>query len=491
MTSNNICKGLKFSDCELAIVRMAVDKAGEKIGRRIVNSEDIKKIIKTVEDFIQQKSLICYGGTAINNILPQSEQFYNKDVELPDYDFFSPNALDDAKELADVYFKQGFTDVEAKSGQHHGTYKVYVNFIPVADITHLAKEIYAAIKKESIQVAGIRYAPPNFLRMSMYLELSRPVGDTSRWEKVLKRLILLNDHYPLDAKNCDNISFQRGMEHADKSEEIYNNVKNTFINQGVVFFGGFAMSMYSQYMPKKNKSKVSKLADFDVQSNDPETTAEIVKERLLDIGIKNVKISKRLPVGEIVPLHYEIQVGKDTIAFVYKPIGCHSYNVINIQKQKVKIATIDTMLSFYLAFLYTDRPYYNMFIDRILCMSQFLFEVQQKNRLSQKGLLKRFSITCYGHQESLEEMRAEKAAKYKELKQTKNPQEFNEWFLNYTPSAGENLIIKSQVTKIQKGNPIKKGRKTKKTKFNHATKTKKNMLKLIYGRNIKNKSPKM
>ena len=171
MTSNNICKGLKFSDCELAIVRMAVDKAGEKIGRRVVNSEDIKKIIKTVEDFIQRKSLVCYGGTAINNILPQSEQFYNKDVELPDYDFFSPNALDDAKELADVYFKQGFTDVEAKSGQHHGTYKVYVNFIPVADITYLAKEIYAAIKKESIQVAGIRYAPPNFLRMSMYLEL--------------------------------------------------------------------------------------------------------------------------------------------------------------------------------------------------------------------------------------------------------------------------------------------------------------------------------
>lgn len=493
MTYNNVCKGLKFSDCELAIVRMAVDKAGEKIGRRVVNSEDIKKIIKTVEDFIQRKSLICYGGTAINNILPQSEQFYNKDVELPDYDFFSYNALDDAKELADIYFKQGFTDVEAKSGQHHGTYKVYVNFIPVADITYLAKEIYAAIKKESIQVAGIRYAPPNFLRMSMYLELSRPVGDTSRWEKVLKRLILLNKHYPLEAKNCDNISFQRGMENADKSEEIYNNVKNTFINQGVVFFGGFAMSMYSQYMPKKNKSKVSKLADFDVLSNDPETTSEIVKERLTDIGIKNVKITKRLPVGEIVPLHYEIKVGNDTIALVYKPIGCHSYNVIDIQKQKVKIATIDTMLSFYLAFLYTDRPYYNMFIDRILCMSQFLFDVQQKNRLSQKGLLKRFSITCYGHQETLEEMRAAKAAKYKELKQTKNSDEFNEWFLNYTPT---NANGKIEVEKANQPNETpktikkKKPLKTKKNKFNRNTKTKKNMLKLIYGRNLKNKSTK-
>ncbi len=38
-------------------------------------------------------------------------------------------------------------------------------------------------------VNGIRYAPPNFLRMNMYLELSRPAGDVSRWEKVFKRRV--------------------------------------------------------------------------------------------------------------------------------------------------------------------------------------------------------------------------------------------------------------------------------------------------------------
>ena len=91
------------------------------------------------------------------------------------------------------------------------------------------------------------------------------------------------------------------------------------------------------------------------------------------------------------------------------------------------------MLSFYLAFLYADRPYYNEYLERILCMSKFLFEVQQKNRLKQKGLLKRFSIICYGHQESVEEIRASKAAKYKELKEKGNKEELNEWFLNYKP----------------------------------------------------------
>ena len=470
MKSKNVCKDLTFDDCELAILRMAVDKAEEKIAKRVVNSEDIKNIIKIVEDFIKQKNLICYGGTAINNILPTEDQFYNKELEVPDYDFFTVNALDDAKELADIYYKKGFTDVEAKAGQHHGTYKVFVNYIPVADITLLPKPIYNALKKDSIRVGGILYTPPNYLRMSMYLELSRPAGDTTRWEKVMKRLSLLNKHYPITNINCNDVEFQRDMENKTEEDAIYDNVRNTLVNQGVVFFGGYAISLYSQYMPKNLQHKLERIADFDVLSNDPETTAQIVKERLKDINIRNAKIIKREPVGEVIPEHYEVKIGKDTIVIIYKPIACHSYNILNIKGQKVKIATIDTMLSFYLAFLYADRPYYNQFLERILCMSKFLFDVQQKNRLEQKGLLKRFSITCYGHQESVEEIRAFKATKYRELKQKGNKEEFQEWFLNYKPDDIKNK-------KIEKSKKSKKIDKKRKRKVG----TKKNKGLAIYG----------
>jgi hypothetical protein len=200
-----VCKNLSFSDCELTILRMAVDKAGEKMGKRSVNSPDVQNIINIVEDFIKRKNLICYGGTAINNILPEEDQFYNKDVEIPDYDFFSYDALNDAKELSDIYYQKGFMDVEAKSGQHHGTYKVFVNYIAVADITYLPKGIFNVLKKDALRVGGVLYAPPNFLRMSMYLELSRPAGDITRWEKVLKRLLLLNKNYKITDVNCNDI----------------------------------------------------------------------------------------------------------------------------------------------------------------------------------------------------------------------------------------------------------------------------------------------
>jgi hypothetical protein len=272
------------------------------------------------------------------------------------------------------------------------------------------------------------------------------------------------------------------MEDKTNEDEIYENVKNTLVNQGVVFFGGYAISLYSQYMPKNLQKKLEKVADFDVISHDPKTTSEIVVERLKDVGINKAKILNHKPIGEIIPEHYEVRIENDTVAFIYKPIACHSYNILKIHGQKVKIATIDTMLSFYLSFLYTNRDYYNEFSERILCMSKFLFDVQQKNRLQQKGLLKRFSIICYGHQESIEEMRAQKAKKFKELQAKKGTRDYEEWFLNYKPETAkgktkdvdvnnvknkEKKTVKNKTRKHQANTKNKsKSKKSRKTKFN-------------------------
>jgi len=432
--NTSICDdNMTYEECELAILRQAVDETEIIKGEKNVSNEDIKKILKIVEEFIIRKKLICYGGTAVNNILPKSDQFYNRDIEIPDYDFFSENALEDAKELADIYFNSGYTDVEAKSGVHMGTFKVFVNFIPIADITYLVKPLFHAIKKEAIKIAGIYYAPPNYLRMAMYLELSRPQGDVSRWEKVLKRLNLLNKNYPIKPNNCQDVDFQRGLEsNTNESEKLYITLRDTFIDLSVIFFGGYATTLYSKYMPKEQQRLLENIPDFDVLSEEPEKTALIIKETLIREKIKFVKIIKHDPIGEIVPECLEIRVGKETVALIYKPIACHSYNKINVNEKEINVATIDTILTFYLAFLYTDMHYYDK--DRLLCMAKFLFEVEHKNRLEQRGLLKRFTIDCYGKQETLEEMRSEKAEKFKELKNKRNTREFQMWFLKYVPA---------------------------------------------------------
>jgi hypothetical protein len=589
---------MSFEEKELEILRKAVDLVEKRKGEKIIQDPKVQDIISIVEKFIADKKLVCYGGTAINNILPPDAQFYNKDIELPDYDFYSDKALDHAKELADIYYKAGYEDVEAKSGVHHGTYKVFVNFTGIADITQMEPALFKAISRDAIIKKGIRYAPPDFLRMAMYLELSRPDGDVSRWEKVQKRLTLLNTHYPLKGYDCDKIEYQRGFEGAtaantgeisisrkrsetvrsrsrtqtqtqtrsrsrttkkegggnsvkshkreaiqlitkkyktldaymkhlfysvksheetigdfkytveedklthryrliatyerlfgkdeeyvlysmkareldaeatptktrsrsrsrsppefsvDRSKlsytsnrekelietDIYNIVRRVFIKHRAVFFGGYANILYSRYMPKHQRRIIQKIPDFDILSEHPQELCEDVVRELTEHKYTGVKYTKHAGVGEVISEHYDIRVGDEVIAFLYKPLACHSYNTIRINGdshangETIRIATIDTMLSFYLAFIYADRIYYD--INRILCMSQFLFDVQQHNRLKQTGLLRRFSINCYGKQPTLESMRFEKTAKYEELKGKRGTREFEEWFLRYIP----------------------------------------------------------
>lgn len=446
-----------LEDLEQELVKQAVETIGAKIGAKKTNDPKMKDIIAIVERFIKKRELVCYGGTAINNILPELAQFYDKKTEIPDYDFYSPNALEHAKDLADEFYENGFSEVEAKSGMHHGTYKVFVNFVGIADITQLDPTLFKNIRAEAIKVDGILYAPPNLLRMGMYLELSRPEGDVSRWEKVSKRLALLNKHHPLKAEGCTPdklmIPFQTpkhwkhnhhhgpsptaddietvSNSHETKEVRLFRTVRNAFIDEDLVFFGGYAISHYARYLPKHDKAMFAQIPHFDVLSMDPETSARKIKERLEDNNFKGVVVIKHSGIGEIVPEHYEIAVGnkRNPVAFIYKPMACHSYNVIQVGKKRVRIASMDTMLSLYLAMLYTDKPYYD--VARILCMCKYLHDIQQRNRLKQTGLLQRFGTTCYGKQETLDDVKAKKSEKYQKLK--REDPEYEEWFLKYSP----------------------------------------------------------
>ena len=153
-----------------------------------------------------------------------------------------------------------------------------------------------------------------------------------------------------------------------------------------------------------------------------------VKKELAKENIE-VKLNTYPPIGELIDEHYSLQIGDEYIAFIYKPTACHSYNEINLGTTKIKVGTIDTLLSFYMAFMYANRDYYDL--DRLLCLSTMLFTVQQRNRLKQTGLLKRFSTTCYGTQHTLSDIRDEKTKKRNDL--SPSSKSFEEWFLNYLP----------------------------------------------------------
>ena len=71
-------KNTTFEECEMAVLRSTIDKIDKKKGEELISNPEINKIINIVETFIKKNKLVCYGGTAINNILPDEDKFYNK-----------------------------------------------------------------------------------------------------------------------------------------------------------------------------------------------------------------------------------------------------------------------------------------------------------------------------------------------------------------------------------------------------------------------------
>jgi hypothetical protein len=66
-------------------------------------------------------------------------------------------------------------------------------------------------------------------------------------------------------------------------------------------------------------------------------------------------------------------------------------------------------------------------------MCEYLFKIQQKNRVKLRGILRRFSVSCYGKQKTIEDIRNEKAEQFKRLKNKRKTREYDKWFLRYNP----------------------------------------------------------
>ena len=181
---------------QLERIAKASEVAQERVDYTSAHNDHIVRAIEVVEDFLRKKHRLCYGGQAINAHLPAKYKFYDPETSIPDYDFFTPQQEQDIAVLVKDLRKAGFTEISAREGMHEGTIKIYVDYIPVADMTAIDPRLYRILSKREFRYDGISYLDGNTLRMLMYLELSRPRGEVSRWEKVYERLALFNEFVP-------------------------------------------------------------------------------------------------------------------------------------------------------------------------------------------------------------------------------------------------------------------------------------------------------
>lgn len=395
-------------DQMVALAKAAAAEAADFQERFAAEDTESRKIVDVMERFLRTRGRVVYGGAAINAHMSAEHKFYDPALNLPDYDFMTPDPIQDCADLIATFELEGFQDVEAKFGIHEGTYKIFVNYRSAADITYMPPEIYDRVVADADTIDGIRYASVNFLRMNIYLELSRPAGDVKRWEKVYERLLLLNEEHPLRAGRCTAEPLEAlGAEKRSSSvsSNRHDRIVGAGIQVGAVFLSGAA---HLKGAEPRSDEVVLMITD---------RRTALVND-LVQQGLKPTEFEA---VGELLPARTELRTSrKSLVAVVFDTVACHSYTTLQ-QPAGYRLGSIDLLIQMYYAMYFTELQGY--LPVRLLCVIQELIELEatQRGAAAATGAPPHdvFPLECVGHQPSLPELkkahRARVTAKRKQL----------------------------------------------------------------------------
>lgn len=395
-------KKIKNTDISQRIDRV-IEEAQERIDREAAASPEIKFALDIVEEFLRRKKRVCYGGTAMNAQLPKEEQFYSPDRDLPDYDFFTPEIEKDAEELLNDLKKSGFEDVANRIGIHEGTRKILVNYVAVADISEIDRDIYEIMEKRAVVVNGIRYTDPNILRMMMYLELSRPKGEVSRWNKVYDRLNLINKTFPM--RKCE-----KEKRFPRKIPIEIRDILHTFcIENERVLAGARLEKLYFRSLKSKTpvlwETREGGAVVF--YSPDPKKDALALRQKL---GFRGVDVRYFKEKGDVIPARLVLRLHGVPISLIIQETACHSYNSLkDASGNEVYIASLNTLISLYLSLAIFTSDEEDIFGFSLLCATQRFIEVNnQLQSLKEVKQFPAFSLDCHGYQKGYPTLLREK-----------------------------------------------------------------------------------
>jgi hypothetical protein len=352
------------------------------------------ELFDIAKEFIVKNELILYGGTALNMLLPKRVKFYS-DHSLPDYDVFCINAREKGIEMAKLYKEKGYKYIELKDAIHKGTYKLFINFLPAMDFSDVPTKFYNYLHKNSTKDAETQMliCPIEILKWSLHIEMASPESSSHRWEKLFKRLIIINRNIKLNKEKIS--SYNESYNSSKQIENIdTSNLKEIleiiYKLDDIILIGDYAFQYYTKII--KNIKLTSEL---EILSKNPKEILSILKN-----NYKNIIIKRTNKIFEIVPEKYNIYINNNLVLIinVIPENKCYSFKTI----KDIKIGTIDTILAFnYVE--YINLSYKNKNITDIL--RQILFFEYMVN-LFYKNPKIRFDTQCIGENISLlEEMK--------------------------------------------------------------------------------------
>jgi hypothetical protein len=164
-------------------------------------AKDTMRAIDVAKKFIVERGRILYGGTAIDHAMRLKGDKLYDDAALPDLDFYSPENIKDAYDLAEIFLGMGYKEARAIVGIHPTIMKVDLGGNHwICDIAYFTPHLYDQLP--TLTYKGMRSVGMDYQRLDVHSSLAFPYDNPprevifDRWDKDIKRFNVFDNYYP-------------------------------------------------------------------------------------------------------------------------------------------------------------------------------------------------------------------------------------------------------------------------------------------------------
>ncbi len=253
---------------------------------RNVNIAQLKAVIEQVGVYISKNNRIIYGGMAIDLALKKAghKGLYSDNI-INDFDYYHFNPINESLDLAEFLqnkFKDDLSEeykIGAINAFHISSRRVRLGIQAVADISYYPEVFFDNIP--TINYKGYTFVHTHFQRIDMHLSLSylyygAPLDNyKNRLNKDVKRLLLLDEYYPISEHIIQPINTKNNMlDFYKKADDAFISENTNEIKKLNTMFDAES-DFVKQFLKKKDYCLTGKIALYYiyklVREIDPKT----------------------------------------------------------------------------------------------------------------------------------------------------------------------------------------------------------------------------
>ena len=367
----------------------------------IAKIKKFERLFEEMKKFFDKNKIIIYGGTALDMHLPEESKIYDKN-DFPDFDCYSTDPKKHSEQLANILTKLNYKYIEIKYAMHDGTYKLYCDFVAIADLTKVSVSLHRKLFDKSEKIDGYHVTSIRHLKSSAYKELAVPKSSLFRWKKILSRVKLMETEFKNNRSAHSQKSIQR-ITFNDKINKLIPKFKDYAITKDLVLSGNDAVEYYLG-LPRGDSYMITTSSGlFQCISTEPAKTVAEFRKMVEKMGFKKITVEevKNTTIGDHTRIYvnyfddmYTFQKIKLNVVTVYSAEeSCFSYE----EYDDTKFASIFYVLHI----LYHVLHFNDDRIDRTNIKNII-------NSLIKKITIDRFKTKCYGYHLSNEEVRRDR-----------------------------------------------------------------------------------